>query len=120
MKAAHQNQDAEEGRRDRRRVPAQRRGLRRLPSAVGRRRDCKEDAKSLGWQVNEQFLRTQLENGVSRIDYLLDHDLYDSLEDMAVERAGSFSQMEVEFLSKHAQAYGYERVGDSWVKVKDE
>ncbi|QIV82439.1 PE domain-containing protein [Mycolicibacterium frederiksbergense] len=80
----------------------------------------KEDAKSLGWQVNEQFLRTQLENGVGRIDYLLDHDLYDSLEDMAVERAGSFSQMEVEFLSKHAPAYGYERVGDSWVKVKDE
>lgn len=80
----------------------------------------KEDAKSLGWQVNEQFLRTQMENGVGRIDYLLDHDLYDSLEDMAVDRAGSFSQMEVEFLSKHAPSYGYERVGDSWVKVKDE
>lgn len=42
------------------------------------------DAKSLGWQVNEQFLRTQMENGVGRIDYLLDHDLYDSFEDMAV------------------------------------
>ncbi len=79
----------------------------------------REDAKSLGWQVNEQFLRTQMENGVGRIDYLLDHDLYDSLEDMAVDRAGSFSQMEVEFLSKHAPSYGYERVGDSWVKVKD-
>lgn len=75
-------------------------------------------AKTLGWQVNEQFLRTQMENGVARIEYVLDRDLYSSLEHMAFERPGSFSAMEVEFLSTHAAEYGYERVGDSWIRMK--
>jgi hypothetical protein len=78
-----------------------------------------DDAKSLGWQVNEQFLRAQLENGVARIDYILDRDLYASLEDMAVSRPGSFSAMEVEFLSENAGRYGYERVDDSWIRLGD-
>jgi hypothetical protein len=34
---------------------------------------------------------------------------------MMLGRAGSYSAMEVEFLSKNAAAYGYERVGDAWV-----
>jgi len=38
-------------------------------------------------------------------------------EDMMLGRAGSYSAMEVDFLSKNAAAYGYERVGDSWVYV---
>lgn len=76
-------------------------------------------AKALGWQVNEQFLRSQMENHVGRIDYILDRGKYSSLEDMAIERPGSFSAMEVEFLNKYAASYGYQRVGDSWVYVKD-
>jgi uncharacterized protein YukE len=66
------------------------------------------------WPVNEQFLRTQMENHVGRIDYMLDSK-YSSLEDMMFGRAGSYSAMEVEYLSKNAAAYGYERVGNSWV-----
>jgi uncharacterized protein YukE len=66
------------------------------------------------WPVNEQFLRTEMENHVGRIDYLLDSK-YSSLEDMMFGRAGSYSAMEVEYLSKNAAAYGYERVGNSWV-----
>jgi len=59
-----------------------------------------------------------MESGVARIDYILDRDLYSSLEDMVIERPGSYSAMEVEFLSKNAAKYGYERVGDSWVRMK--
>ena len=67
------------------------------------------------WPVNEQFLRTQMENHVGRIEYMLDSDKYSSLEDMMLGRSGSYSAMEVEYLSKNAAAYGYERVGNSWV-----
>ncbi len=56
-----------------------------------------------------------MESGVGRIDYLLDHSEYSSLEDMAQARLGSFSSMEVDFLNESAAAYGYRRVGDSWV-----
>ena len=73
--------------------------------------------QELVWPVNEQFLRTQMENQVGRIDYLLDNSKYSCLEDMILDRAGSYSAMEIEFLSNNAAAYGYERVGDSWVYV---
>ncbi|RAV16988.1 hypothetical protein DQP55_02950 [Mycolicibacterium sp. GF69] len=78
----------------------------------------KPDSNALGWQVNERFLRTQMEDQVGRIDYILDREKYSSLEDMAIDRAGSFSAMEVEFLNKHAASYGYQRVGDSWVYMQ--
>jgi hypothetical protein len=71
----------------------------------------------LGWQANEQFLRGQMEDHVGRIDYILDHNEYSSLEDMAEDRATSFSAMEINYLNENAAAYGYERVGDSWVYV---
>lgn len=77
----------------------------------------KPQAQALAWQVNEQFLRAQMESHIGRIEYALDREKYSSLEDMMFDRAGSFSAMEVEFLSKNAAAYGYERVGDTWVYV---
>lgn len=58
-----------------------------------------------------------MENHVGRIEYILDQEKYSSLEDMMWDRSGSFSAMEVEFLSKNAATYGYERVGDAWVYV---
>ena len=69
----------------------------------------------LGWQVNEQFLRTQMENGVPRIEYVLGSE-YSSLEDVLLRRQGSFSAMEIEFLTENAATYGYTRVGNTWVK----
>ena len=66
------------------------------------------------WPVNEQFLRTQMENQIGRIDYLLDPK-YESLEDMAVDRAGTYSSFEVNYLNDVAEAFGYERVGHSWI-----
>ena len=69
------------------------------------------------WPVNEQFLRTRMEDQIGRIDYLLDHDEYGSLEEMAIDRAGTYSSYEVSYLNQVAASYGYERVGDSWVYV---
>ena len=45
------------------------------------------------WPINEQFLRTHMENQVGRIDFILDHDEYDSLEDMAEARGLSYSHV---------------------------
>jgi uncharacterized protein YukE len=77
----------------------------------------KTTEQAVVWPVNEQFLRTQMENQVGRIDYMLDSERFSSLENMLFEDSGSYSAMEVEFLSENAAAYGYERVGNSWVYV---
>jgi uncharacterized protein YukE len=69
------------------------------------------------WPVNEQFLTTRMENQIGRIDYMLDHDEYGSLEEMAIDRAGTYSSYEVSYLNQVASSYGYERVGDSWIYV---
>jgi hypothetical protein len=58
-----------------------------------------------------------MENQIPRIDYVLDHDEYDSLEDMAEARGLSYSSYEVNYLNRVAGSYGYERVGDSWLYV---
>ncbi len=73
------------------------------------------DAKVLAWRVNEQFLRAQLENGVSRIEYLLGGE-YSSLEEILLKRQGSFSAMEIEYLADNAVKYGYTRIGNAWIK----
>jgi uncharacterized protein YukE len=77
----------------------------------------KLEEQAVVWPVNEQFLRTQMENQIGRIDYMLNHNEYDSLEDMAVDRAGTYSSFEVNYLNEVAATYGYERVGDSWLYV---
>jgi len=58
-----------------------------------------------------------MENQIGRIDYMLDRNEYESLEDMAVDRAGTYSSFEVNYLNEVAATYGYERVGDSWLYV---
>ena len=77
----------------------------------------KPEASDLGWQVNEQFLRTQMENGVGRSDYVLDPSRFSSVEEVLALDADSFSAREIEFLMRNAEAYGYQQVGDSWVRV---
>ncbi len=61
---------------------------------------------AVAWPVNEQFLRTQMENQVGRIDYLLDHSKYESLEDMAEERLGTHSSFEVNGVSSATSQSG--------------
>ena len=73
------------------------------------------DATALAWQANENFLRTRMEQGVPRIEYVLG-DEYSSVEEVYLKRQGSFSAMEIEFLTENAAKYGYHRVGNTWVK----
>jgi uncharacterized protein YukE len=74
-------------------------------------------ANDLGWLVNEQFLRTQMENGVGRIDYVVDPSRFTSVEDVVRLDPESFSAKEIRYLTENAPAYGYERVGNSRVRV---
>lgn len=72
------------------------------------------DATDLAWQANENFLRSRMEDGVPRIEYVLGQ--YSSLEEILLKRQGSFSAKEIEFLTENAGQYGYRRVGNTWVK----
>jgi uncharacterized protein YukE len=77
----------------------------------------KGEAEDLGWVVNERFLQTQMENGVSRIDYVVDPRGLSSVEDVVRIDPQSFSAREIRYLTENAPAYGYERIGNSWVRV---
>jgi uncharacterized protein YukE len=79
----------------------------------------REDSNALGWEVNESFLRTQMENGVPRIDYVVDPSAYSSVEEVLAMRPDSFSAKEITFLKDYGELYGYQQVGDSWVRVAD-
>jgi uncharacterized protein YukE len=70
----------------------------------------------LAWEVNQQFLRGQMENGVSRIEYQLPPG-FSSVEELAALDPRSFSAREIAFLKSNAEAYGYQQVGDAWVRV---
>ncbi len=82
-------------------------------NAVGRGLDD-AGSRSLGWQVNEQFLRAQLENRVPRVDYVLPEG-FSSVEQVAAVQRRSFSAMEINFLKENAAAYGYVQQGNVWV-----
>ena len=73
----------------------------------------------LGWQVNEGFLGSQMESGVPRIDYVVDPDAFSSVEEVLALRPDSFSAKEITFLKEYGELYGYQQVGDSWVRVAD-
>jgi len=62
-------------------------------------------------QVNQEFLRRQLEAGVGRID-LAGETIGEVLSG---PRAGSFTAMELRFLADEAPTYGYVLQGNSWV-----
>src|SRR5581483_4764400 len=68
-------------------------------------------ARGLAWQVNEQFLRGQMENGVPRIEYVLPEG-FDSVEQVAEVQRRSFSALEINFLKENAESYGYVQHGN--------
>ncbi|MDT5089159.1 MAG: hypothetical protein QOG47_1866 [Mycobacterium sp.] len=74
-------------------------------------------ANDLGWEVNENFLRTQMERGVDRIDYVTEGTRFNSIADVIRLDPDSFSAKEIRYLVENAGNYGYERVGDSWIRV---
>ena len=73
------------------------------------------EERSVVWQVNEQYLRGQMESGVSRIEYVLP-DGFDSVEQLASVQRQSYSALEINFLKENAAAYGYEQHGNVWVR----
>ena len=72
------------------------------------------DEQGLVWQVNEHFLRNQMEGAIPRIEYVLP-DGFDSVEQLAGAQRQSYSAMEIKFLKENAAAYGYEQQGNVWV-----
>jgi len=71
-------------------------------------------AQDLGWQVNEAFLREQMENHISRIEYVLP-DGFNSVDEVARIRRETFSALEINWLDQNAANFGYKRVGNAWV-----
>jgi hypothetical protein len=74
------------------------------------------EEQGLVWPVNEEFLRGQMESGVSRIEYVLP-DGFSSVEQVAGVQRQSYSALEINFLKDNAAAYGYEQQGNAWVYV---
>ncbi|WP_165796325.1 hypothetical protein [Mycobacterium ahvazicum] len=72
--------------------------------------------QGLAWQVNERFLRTQMENGVPRIEFRLPEG-FDSVEQLANVQRRSYSALEINFLKDNAAAFGYEQRGNVWVYI---
>ena len=67
----------------------------------------------LMWEVNEQFLRNQMEGGTGRIELV-----GESVSEVLKKRPDSFTAKEIHFLMQHAWEYGYELQGSIWIKVK--
>jgi len=76
----------------------------------------KAQSDVLAWQVNENFLRTQLANHIPRIDYVLPAGC-DSVERVVEVYGHTFSAKEITFLKDNAAAFGYRQQGSSWVYV---
>jgi hypothetical protein len=72
------------------------------------------EEKGLVWQVNEHFLRNQMDSEVPRIEYVLP-DGFNSVEQLAGAQRQSYSAMEINFLKENAAAYGYQQQGNVWV-----
>lgn len=67
-----------------------------------------------GWAVNQEFMQAQLESGVPRFD-LAGESVSEVLSNPL--RATSGTADEVRFLQRYGYEYGYQQVGDSWIKT---
>jgi hypothetical protein len=67
-------------------------------------------AASKSWEVNQAFLVQQLERGIPRFDITKE-----GLKKAFGSEPGAIRK-EIDFLSKYAPKFGYQRVGSSWIK----
>jgi len=65
------------------------------------------------WLVNEAFLRRQLEAGVKRVDFA-SGNVWDTLLDPSLMT--SYRVKELQWMLDNANKYGYELVGNSWIR----
>jgi hypothetical protein len=77
-----------------------------------------EQANQLCWQVEEAFLRNQLERRPYRFDYFYDRGQFSSTDEVVALDPHSFSAKEINFLKRNAESYGYQQSGRSWLQVR--
>lgn len=77
-----------------------------------------EDANQLCWGVYEAFLRTQMERGPVRFDYVVDRRQFSSVEEILALDPHSLAAREIIFLQRNAESYGYQQLGSSWLQVR--
>jgi hypothetical protein len=70
------------------------------------------------WQVNEAFLRRQLESGVERVDFVGEsiEGLFSAYDDIPFSELPAYRLKEIFWLEGNAGTYGYSRVGNSWIR----
>lgn len=66
------------------------------------------------WPVNESFILEQMESQVSRFDYALPSG-FANVDDIVRRRPYTYSAHEINYLDQNGPAFGYERVGNSWI-----
>lgn len=64
------------------------------------------------WSVNREFLQSQLEQGVPRIELR-----GTTIDDVLRNKPDSYAAQEVRFMQRIGYQYGYQWHGNSWVKV---
>jgi hypothetical protein len=67
----------------------------------------------VSWQVNESFLKQQMQAGVSKFEFI-GEPIVNTLANPAT--SNSFRAYEIRFLTQEAPKWGYKQVGNSWVK----
>lgn len=77
-----------------------------------------ERASQLCWEVRETFLRTQMERGPARFDYIVDRGQFSSIEEVLALDPHSLAAKEINFLKRNAERYGYQQLGTSWLQVR--
>jgi len=70
-----------------------------------------EQGRAVVWNVNQQFLQSNLENGVSEFNLW-----NETPEDVLINRPNSYTASEVNYLQQNAGRFGYTRQGSSWMK----
>lgn len=79
------------------------------------------DAKKSGvdpWQVNEAFLRQQLEQGVKEIVFTEEdvNKIIQAYQNVPFDQILAYRYREVIWLTQNAQKFGYVRMGNRWIR----
>ena len=67
------------------------------------------------WRINEAFMRRQLEAGVERIEFV-GEDIFSVINSSDDRIRNSYRAREIRWLLGNADDYGYELIGNVWVK----
>jgi hypothetical protein len=74
-----------------------------------------EDSGVEPWRINEAFLRQQLENSVDEIEFV-GEDIFSVINNPDQRVRESFRAKEIDWMLRNASDYGYQLIGNKWVK----